>query len=362
MSIPSPDENFFTGYKNMILKFLWGSGRARIRYERLIQSYEKLGLKLIDLQTKDIALKASWITRWDQKSRLDKIPWLYANLPVSDIRIWECNLNVKDINNLFQYQCDMGVQILKAWSSLYFSEVFHLQTFQNVPIWVNSMIRRANKPYMDRTLLSSNVNTFEDIWDFEKNKFLDYTSFQQSHGPCLDQLKYNSIISAIPTVWRQLTKLIDKDQATDGCVAQLHTSKSPSKLFYWKIIDEHNTTKNYGDSICQLWAHDLNIDYGLLQDEWTNIVHNIRTNTNATKLRWFQYRLINRILTTNMLRAKTDHSISSLCTFCQNAQETTMHIMYECEYVLLMWRKLERWLEYFSSLKIRITKPVVIIK
>ena len=64
MCIPSPHPNFFKQYKTLINKFLWGSTVPRIRYNKLIQNVSKGGLKLVDLQAKDQAIKASWLTCW----------------------------------------------------------------------------------------------------------------------------------------------------------------------------------------------------------------------------------------------------------------------------------------------------------
>ena len=53
-------------YRNMIINFLWEGKRPKIRYEMLIQDHSKLGLKLVDLEIKDMALKAAWPVRWKE--------------------------------------------------------------------------------------------------------------------------------------------------------------------------------------------------------------------------------------------------------------------------------------------------------
>ena len=42
----------------------------------------------------------------------------------------------------------------------------------------------------------------------------------------------------------------------------------------------------------------------ITEDKWQRIVKDVFCLTNCTKLRWFQYRLINHILTTNYVRVK----------------------------------------------------------
>ena len=118
MSLPTPPKEFFIKYKVMILKFIWNSKPAQIKYNKLVQDYEKGGLKLVDIETKNHSLQAAWITKWHKVDKLDKLDWLYVNLPVKDSRIWECNLSERDIRNYLKPESslDMGIQILYSWS------------------------------------------------------------------------------------------------------------------------------------------------------------------------------------------------------------------------------------------------------
>ena len=68
-ALPTPPETFFVNYKRIILEFLWGGKPARLKYERLVQNYDYYGLKLADLKSKNIALKASWPCKWENSTR-----------------------------------------------------------------------------------------------------------------------------------------------------------------------------------------------------------------------------------------------------------------------------------------------------
>ena len=70
-----------------------------------------------------------------------------------------------------------------------------------------------------------------------------------------------------------------------------------------------------------------------------------------TKLWYLQYRLVHRILTTNVTRNIYDKQISPLCTFCEKVNETYKHLFYECEYVMKLWLKLSKWLDYFCYIQ-----------
>ena len=64
LALPTPDRNFFTKYRQLITKFLWGDAIPKIAYQKLIQKHEKGGLALTDIEAKNHALKTFWITKW----------------------------------------------------------------------------------------------------------------------------------------------------------------------------------------------------------------------------------------------------------------------------------------------------------
>ena len=92
MCFPSPSEDFFKEYKMIIMKFLWGEGCHSIRYDKLIQPYQKGGLGLVDLKTKDTSMKVTFVNR----ARANLQSPIYYNLPEKNQDIWRCNLHWSD--------------------------------------------------------------------------------------------------------------------------------------------------------------------------------------------------------------------------------------------------------------------------
>ena len=83
--------------------------------------------------------------------------------------------------------------------------------------------------------------------------------------------------------------------------------------------------------------------------------------TTSTKLWAFQYRLLNKILTTNVTRSKLDKSISPLCQFCSIEAETTLHLLYFCIKVKLIWEALVKWIQYFFDINVELTPDIIIL-
>ena len=75
------------------------------------------------------------------------------------------------------------------------------------------------------------------------------------------------------------------------------------------------------------WNYHLDIN--LSDDDWFNISHYNWKCTQEVKLRWFQFRLLNRILCTNTLLVKINRSDNPNCTFCNEVEESIIHLFWD---------------------------------
>ena len=79
--------------------------------------------------------------------------------------------------------------------------------------------------------------------------------------------------------------------------------------------------------------------------DWSQIFVKAFQSTPDTKLRWFQYRIINRILTTNTFLYKIKLADTKLCTFCKDEEESLTHIFCKCPIVKCFWNNILDWLK-----------------
>ena len=88
---------------------------------------------------------------------------------------------------------------------------------------------------------------------------------------------------------------------------------------------------------------------------WNQHLNNVSKLTLSTKLRSFQYRLINFALTTNRELYRWKMKALPLCYFCGKYEETYTHIFMQCELVQKrIWRPLSRWLDYYCNITLDI--------
>ena len=201
MALPSTNEEIFIIYKAKILRFIWNDKPHKISYDKLVQHTSKLGLKLQDLQAKDIAFKAMWPIRLKERE-YSQISWVYNNLPIKDARIWLTNTSLKDISKLLQNSnIDITKHIWLAWSKYNFEQVLESpEQMLDTILGGNSLIRKANAPIWDGALISSNIDKIMDIYDPIRKSFLSYETLTNIFGPNIKCQDYCSILAAIPTL------------------------------------------------------------------------------------------------------------------------------------------------------------------
>ena len=141
MSLPKPNNDFFKEYRQLVLEFIWDGKPHKIRYEKIIQNYNKGGLKLVDLESKYYALNAKWPLYFQEREE----KWLYGNF---DHRIWQSNTEHKDVqkicNDLKLSKSNAFRNIWEAWSKIFFEIPEEESAISGQNIWGNSCIKRAN--------------------------------------------------------------------------------------------------------------------------------------------------------------------------------------------------------------------------
>ena len=76
--------------------------------------------------------------------------------------------------------------------------------------------------------------------------------------------------------------------------------------------------------------------------EWNKVYNRIYITTKDVQLRWFQYRVINRIIPTERYLYITKIKEDPICSFCHEEEQNICHLFFECDIVFNFWMKLER--------------------
>lgn len=98
------------------------------------------------------------------------------------------------------------------------------------------------------------------------------------------------------------------------------------------------------------WENELNLDV----DRFWWKLHNraIFKISTDVQIQWFQYRIVHRILTTNVFLKRIGIVQSDLCSFCDIYPENLSHIFWECTYVEELWNSFFEWINDQTNMMI----------
>ena len=112
----------------------------------------------------------------------------------------------------------------------------------------------------------------------------------------------------------------------------------------------------------QYYKEKWNAELGLQAEDldWGFIHRHIFLTSNDTKLRWFQFRIVHRIIATNRYLSVIRIQNDSSCSFCKQDDETIMHLFHDCVIVNDFFVSFENWIYDRTSILLNFSKTEVL--
>jgi exonuclease III len=336
--LPNPPLETINIIKRKMFEFLWNKKGDKIKREVITKKYEQGGLKMIDINTFISALKSSWIKRIYDENNTGKWKQIYLNTLNKNggKLILECNLHENDINQIFKDNTFLK-QVLISWNNFRKLET-NIQTSHEI-IWNNTYIKVGSKTVFYKQWYDHGIKYLNQIYDFRSKNFLSFKELKKIFDiPNNDILKYNQLVSSIPTTWKKTIKYETTQVANiESLLIRVLKVSKPTKFLY----NYEQKLKASVDITAQTkW-------YTIMEEdsfEWKSIYVLSFKSTIDQKLRTFQYKYLMRIIRTNDFLLKCNMVSSNLCDFCQMYVETPEHLFWECMNTQIFWTELTKFL------------------
>ena len=155
------------------------------------------------------------------------------------------------------------------------------------------------------------------------------------------------LTSAIPEGWRFIIKQTH-ESTTNLIIHDHHVIKERRIL----ILNKLSSTEIYAILISKVQNKPSSNFYfkNLFDDNdiyWATIYMLPRLAKHNTYMRSFQYKLLNNVLFLSKKLQIFGIKSSPLCSFCNLFDETTLHILYECDRIKCLWSDL---VQYFPKI------------
>ena len=338
MVLPLIPKNILKNIDNTIRDFIWNGKKSKIAYTTLQLPKQEGGMGLVNLSTKEVALKATWPQILEQEEDYEQLVYTQLRCKHLGRNIWRCTLLPEDVNNM-RISNQFWKDTLQCWCQYNHTKNTRIE---NQLIWFNSYIRIKGKPFLWSDALDKGLIYVHQL--FRDQMFKTEDEIKTQYG--ITTLRYNSLKTAIPAKW---TAFFKSNPYSSFCPMPPHEYDSCTQVYKHSVSREiyqylsgdviyiqnklmkwrGELGENFCDSICE---------FGLAHRE-------IYRLTNVPKYRSFQYRLLQRGLVTNISLQKWKIIPSGLCSFCGKAPETMIHLFVSCHEVVTLWKDLIEYME-----------------
>ena len=332
LSLPNPGENLLKDINASFYNFIWGEKPDKISRSQMSQSYSDGGVRMIDINIHCQSLKISWIKKLVNGSIDGNILCLLQSfLPgLQDLKLYMGNNYFRELAS--KTENPFWKETFMAYSTLL---SIHCDNISCQPLWNNDHIKIGNNSIYNKTLCKKGVRFVNDILESNGN-FLSLEDLREKYNIQINFLFYRGLCDAIRegykcTTFNRVQQPLFPDTIAlvmkyiKGCAhiyaILLRKRKVESKSFLkWKCIFDLNDKK--WETYCSI-AFNCTMDVGL---------------------RWFQFKVLQRILYTNDLLFRMNLVPKKECAFCNEQSETVMHLLCDCIHVKHIWDRFEQWI------------------
>ena len=332
MSLPNPPELVMRDIDKLLYNFIWENKPDKINREQMSQPYCSGGVKMINIYIHAKSLKISWMRRLF-KGTIDSSSFMLMNLFIPE------NLQFKE-NLGDEHFCQMAsVTTNRFWKEVFLAySGLHSVTCTSIschPLWKNSLIRISNESVFYKSWYKKGIIFINDLLDGD-GSFLSLNSFRLKWEVNVNFLQYSGLCRAIKCGYSNYDLLkADQPLRPDTISLVCKFNKGCSHIYNQLLNKNLKKCKSL-----EKWKRHFDIDDKL----WGNYCSQTFNCTLDVGLRWFQYKIVHRILFTNDLLFKLKLVNEKCCSFCGIHVETPIHLFCECQLSSRIWTSLSHWI------------------
>lgn len=336
LSVKIP-QKFFRELNSLFFKFIWSGGNDRVKRKFMCNDYAQCGLKMIDPYSFALSQKMAWVKCLlddDFESVWKSIEILALEKFHRDASIlWKSYAPETILSSLGNSQI---ADSLRTWYiyreqatvehfNCKFSEIGGCQ-----PLWFNRLIHSKSKKYFYyETWYEKDVSFVSHLVDppLPGHKLFEdlILDFDIPQG---DRRKFNFLMKHVPVEWLDDTP-INNLHVHDVLVDKLITSRKVPCYAYKILNREQRPEKRY-----EYWKDNISIP---LTSDWEK-VHNANFMcTIDTRLRSFYFKIFHNTIALNVFLHRIKRKDSPNCSFCEEEEESIIHLFCDCDKVFPIW-------------------------
>ena len=326
--LPRPSNEQITEIDRIMFKFIWGTV-DKIKRKTLRNVLKKSGLMVPDVSIQSASLKITWVKKFIDDCCNSKWKAVVKDkLTVTDgITIFHCEGNVKQLSlydNFWAETADVWYKI----SGDLDTDASGSQLLSK-PLWQNRVMQLESNPNVRKQeFIRRGILTIQDLYHSDHKRILTVNELESKYG-FGHFLTWQSLLRSIPS---HISRVLARDKP--GTAEQLNsvsTLEEVGKTAKWSykiILQQSNPTI---PANCQgKRKNELALDQ---EFKWEETYDQLYASTQDFKLRWLQFRIWHRIITTNDRLAVYGLRETDDCDRCPGVRESIQHVFLHCSAV-----------------------------
>jgi exonuclease III len=355
-NITVPDD-FVKQLIQVAYNFIWQGKPEKVKRKTVIADYEHGGLKMLDIECFLEAQKVIWVKRL-QKS--EKGSWMaYPNYILDNIlgkNSFKCNT---DINKLREWMSPFYLQIFEAWKKTKANSEEDPFRIRREVLWLNKDIQINKKDIFFKEWYSKGIIMLHDILD-DKGNMKSAQELSREYEVEIKVMELNSLISAIPQNWKRCVKSMripkeavsNMEQLFLSCNKRiLALSITKNKDVYWEFVNR----KQIKPIAAYKWCTEFNIP----EENWLSVFKTY-AELKDTKLKAFQFKILNNLIPCNQYLKRIGRSVVDTCPKC-NELDDIRHYLIECPDTQQIWLQVLRWWRNITTQQLIISDRDILI-
>ena len=346
--LPIP-ENFAQEVNKLTFKFLWDAKPAKIKKSTITGLKEKGGLKMIDFDHMNKALKCAWINRFTNgnKGAWKIIPDNTTAHLGGFSFLLQCNYKVKDLdvkNVPLFYE-----RVLKYWEEVTClagkADLNPNETF----IWNNRHIKINNKTLFFPAWFHKGIYKIKDLIS-DNGKFLPFDVFCRTFDVKACFTTYYGLCNSIRQNWNAISK------ESHGVLELISN---------WRTNNSNLTTADLLSVIADNKfvppsAEQKILNSGVSKDNLSKVYLLPWSITKEIKLCMFQFKIIHNAVFTKDKLFKANILQDDKCFHCKDKAETLLHLLVHCPHTVAFWDHFREWWRKNTHIVLNLTPTMVL--
>ena len=222
-------EHYVKEINNLTFNFIREGKPAKIKKRTIISDIKCGGLKMLDFEIMDKALKIAWIKRLtDHNDAAWKIIPEFAATDYGGLSfLIQCQYDVKQLSldNLPPFYFTLR----NYWQEYNHDKLSENSDIRNKIIWNNSQILIGGKPIFYKPLFQALIISIKHLLD-ENNMFFSFDELKQKVNINVPFTLYYGLITSIPTEWKRLLR--NQNNCTQTVISTLVPPHHTNRLFF----------------------------------------------------------------------------------------------------------------------------------